>query len=666
MPMIPPLLLVLALATPVLPGPPASVRGSDEPPSRALSRELCAANRLAGTSGSLRAARWLSGHLERAGWEVEIDFRVVLLSLPRRIELRATATGAQAPLFHRLDTFDPDAVPAGDVPLFNAWSASGDVEAEVVDVGRGLRADYGRLAAEGIAVGGKIAVARYGGAYRGVKAELAEEHGCVGLLLFTDPAEDGPERGEVWPRGPWKPGWAAQRGSIYPLSRAPGDATTPGWPSPAPGAPGERLSPAETDAPLPHIPCVPIGSTHAALLLASPTPPRVRMRVDMRRELRTIHNVVARLAGREPGLVLAGNHRDAWVRGAQDAGSGTISLLRAAQHLGARARQGWQPRHTIVLGFWDAEESGLIGSTEWAEAHAEELAEHAIVYVNGDAVVSGLRFHASGTPGLEGFLSTVLDRIPAPGAEAGKSVGEEWRASFGEDAPSLGRPGSGSDYTVFLHHLGLPILDLGFGGNGGGQYHTVFDDFPMMDRFLDPTWEGHETAGLLFAELLAAFAEEGRAAFDDAAAARAMARMVNELASAEEEAEEKDGTEWLGEHRAFRLELAFVRLAEQVDLVRDRAAEGDLGRYPPFYRSLLAPDGLVGRPWFRNRLWAPGLETGYASEDLPSLRAAAAAGPEELERAFEELAGSVDALVARWHDLWMAAPNAKQEDQGGE
>jgi N-acetylated-alpha-linked acidic dipeptidase len=612
---------------------PAAAR-PDDPPARALSRELCAAPRLAGTSGSLRAARFVARVLADAGWEVEVDEREVLLSLPRRLFVAGYADPTFAgALFTERATFDPDARPAGDVPRFNAWSASGHVRGRVVDVGRGLRADYERLTAAGVDVRGAIGLARYGGSYRGVKAQLAEAAGCAGLLLFNDPAEDGPERGAVWPRGKWKPGWAAQRGSISPLAEVPGDPSTPGWASPAPGTPdARRLDPEQRDASLPGIPVLPIGSAHAGRLLDALQRGGAWAELDLEvpRDLRTIRNVIARLPGTGPELVLAGNHRDAWVRGAQDAGSGTVSLLRAAQRLGARVADGWRPPSTIVLGFWDAEESGLIGSTEWGEAHATELRAHGVAYVNADALVSGLRLRVSGAPGLDATLRAALARVPDP-ASANGTLLTQWQP----EGP-LGLPGSGSDYTVFLHHLGLPILDLGFGGNGGGQYHTAFDDFPVMDRFLDPDWRGHETAGNLLAELLFELAERGRTAFDPAEAAEAL---MHHARAAEQEADDA-GRRWLGDGGP-RVSAAFSALRDAILL-----SELELGTGPRFWQALEAPTGLTGRPWYRNQLWAPGLETGYAAETFPELRRAAERGAEPLAAAVDDLVATLDQLAA--------------------
>ncbi len=654
---------------------PAAARIQDPPPSRRLSLELTSVNRLAGTTGSMVGAHRVARELERAGWDVEIDEVDVLLSLPRRLELSIFPDArASEPAVERIEAFDPDAIPPGDVPPFSAWAKSGVVRAAVVDVGYGLREDYERLADLGVDPRGKIALARYGRSYRGVKVEMAEQRGCVGVLLFSDPADDGAVRGTTWPAGPWKPDWAVQRGSIGRMAHAPGDPSTPGWPSPAPGAAGagKRLAGAELAAVLPSLPCLPIRLRDARVLLENlkpvdvgpsddapggvlqplgPGPVEVRMAIDQPAEVRTIANVLATLRGSQTGLVLAGNHRDAWMRGAHDAGSGTVALMRAAQLLSERAATGWRPRASIVLAFWDAEESGLIGSTEWGEAHAEELREHGLLYVNADAAVSGTAFGASGTPGILGTLGAVMQRLPAPpaGSESGANLAdpapappanlwEDWVQRSGEVGPALRLPASGSDFTVFLHHLGLPVIDFGFSGSSGGQYHTYYDDFRVMDRFLDPEWKGHEMAAAFVAELLATAADLEQRLFDDAEAAREMADHARR-AGAEE-------PEWLGAERAERLAGSFEQLALAVDRALERGADRPAGA--GFYQRLERPDGLPERAWFKNRLWAPGLDTGYRSETFPSLRTAADRGAEALDRELDDLIGAVDELRADW------------------
>ena len=653
---------LVALLVPAVARPDPALQDPAPPRerARALSLELTAAPRLAGTIGSLQGALVVARRLEAAGWQVELDQRVVLLTYPRRQEFALYQDAdAERPQLARSDRFDPDAVPPGDVPIYSAWSASGKLRAPVVDVGHGLRADYERLAAAGVELRGAIALARYGRAYRGVKVDLAQEHGCVGVLLYSAPSDDGAERGPVWPEGPFKPGWAAQRGSISPMGRAPGDPSTPGVPSPAPGAQGPaRLAGAALDAALPRIPCLPIGADTAAAIQAGlarralveggpasplgPGPAEVALELDLPRELRTIVNVVARLPGRGPDLVLAGSHRDAWVRGAQDSGSGCVALLLAAEELGRRAReQGWSGEHTLVLGFWDAEEFGLIGSTEWGEANAPLLRQHALAYVNADATVSGTRLGASGTPGMLGVLRGVLERVPPaePDASAGHaSLWEQWTARAGEGGPDLGLPGSGSDFAVFVHHLGVPMLELGFGGNRGGQYHTVFDDFALMDRFLDPGWHGHALAGRALTELLATLADAPGAGFDAAEAARTLARHAREAGGESG----VDGAPWLGLERGERLARAFELLAGALEALPAREAAGHGNG---FYRALAARGGLAGREWFTNRLWTSGLETGYSAETFPPLRAAAGQGDDALEAELGDLAAAVRALL---------------------
>lgn len=645
--------LVLALATPL--------SAQSEPPSRALLKELTTSPRLAGTVGSEWGARTVRRWLEAAGFRVEYDVREVLLAYPRRIEVALFETrSAEEPLFRRIDTYDPDAVPPGDVPKYNAWAKSGRIRAEVVDCGRGLRPEFDELVAGGTDLSGKIALIRYGGSYRGVKADLASEYGCGGVLLFSDPELDGPGKGDVWPEGPWKPGWAAQRGSISPMAKAPGDPTTPGFGSPAPGAGGPpRLAGEALDALLPRIPCIPIGSDEALAILEklssgsgggiarlSRKKPEVLIDLECPRELRTVINVVATLDGARPERVIAGNHRDSWVRGANDAGGGTVSLTRAAQRLGERVRSGWKPEYTIQLCFWDAEEFGLIGSTEWVEGNAAALAREAICYVNADAAVGGTQLaRLSGAPGMLPVLETVLSRIPSQHFE-GETLWQEWIRRLRGREPSLGLPGSGSDFASFLHHLCLPVIDFSLSGGQGGQYHTAFDDFLQVERFVDPGFVGHELAGRILEELLVELATLGPLAFDGADAARALQKVAR---TAGEELD-RDERSWLGIARGERLARAFAELAEALDAAPEARRARLSAETPRLLEGLAAPDGIPGRPWFRNALWAPGLETGYSAETFPVLRAAAREGEEALDAALDALVARIEALGRTWSD----------------
>lgn len=587
------------------------------PRSRELLLELTSTTRLAGTSGSRVGAAIVAKHLEAAGWTVELDEREVLLSLPRSTSFSIySEPGAREPAVQRLASFDPDAIPPNDLPLFNSWTASGRVRGKVVDVGHGLRADFERLREQKVELKGAIALARYGKAYRGVKAQLAQEFGCVGVLLFTESSEDGGERGPVWPQGPWKPDSDAQRGSILPVSSAPGDPTTPSGPSGRPGEACERISIDEARKNLPQILCTPIGARDARALLArlaldadgkplGPGPVEVELVIDAPLELRRIVNVHGRLAGESDELVIAGSHRDAWVRGANDSGSGCVALLRAAEHLGERTKSGWRPRATLQLSFWDAEEHGLIGSTEWGEANAAMLREKCLAYINSDASVSGVNFGASGTPGLLGVLRAVSERSRT--ADGSKSLWDDWCSRATDGKPSLGLPGAGSDDAVFAHHLNVPVLNVGLSGNSGGQYHTAFDDFGVVDRFLDPGFVGHEMLGSLLANLLAEMAAHPGAGFNVTEAADAMAKLARRAADV------------IGAEHAEALAVAFFECA----LWSERADSYPWKNPQRFFELFESPEPLPGRAWFRNSLWAPALENGYGVESFPHLRASA-------------------------------------------
>jgi N-acetylated-alpha-linked acidic dipeptidase len=518
------------------------------------------------------------------------------------------------------------------------------------------------------------------------------------------------------------------------MGHIPGDPSTPGWASGKHGdASVKRVGKKELDEALPRIPCIPIGSRDAKTIQSKlgpvetkdkdgkprterlgPGPVQVHLVVDQPRDLRTLYNVVARLPGESEQCVIAGAHRDAWVRGANDDGAGTVLMLRAAQHLGRRAMAGWKPKCTILICLWDAEEFGMIGSTEWGEAKAEWLAQNAIAYVNADTGVSGPHFRgASGTPGLLGTLKDVLQRVPAaPSAEATapKTLWDEWcdsikaRSKDKVSEPRLSLPGSGSDFAVFLHHLSLPVLQFGFGDSESGQYHTTFDDFAVVDRYIDPGFVGHEIAGQFAAELLAELSERGSASFRPGEAAAELARRAREAADdiapeplaavASEGATGSDGADASTVH----IDPAVEHLAQMLRLVSDKLAAlskaseaagsnaaprdnstdasrattprdnttdtnrkltagatakdgggpSDAGsggaRAIYFYSALALPDGLPGRPWYRNRLWTPGLEDGYGSETFPTLRLAAKESTAALEREADSLIQAIQRL----------------------
>src|SRR6266478_3983383 len=449
---------------------------------------------------------------------------VVELIAPRRERLSVREAAVRS---------DPSSSNPGITPLFNGYSPSGDVTAPLVYANYGLPGDYDELKQAGVEVKGKIVIVRYGNSFRGVKAKVAEDHGAIGCIIYSDPADDGYMQGDVYPHGPWRPIAAGQRGSVQFLFNYPGDPLTPGRPA-IPGVP--RLTLEEAYADIPRIPVQPLAYDQARKLiepLKGPLRPsgfqggfpfayhvggtsdvRVHLKTDMDYQSRTLWDVVARIDGavEKDRWVVMGNHRDAWVFGAVDPNSGTTAMLELGRGLGQLMKSGWKPDRSIILGSWDAEEQGLIGSTEWAEENAAELKEKAVAYLNMDVAVSGPNFGASSVPSMWKLIHSAAQEVKDP--KTGKSIYEAWRDRARSDAadlelydangnekpaaaPRIGALGSGSDYTPFLQHLGVPSLDMGFNGDYG-VYHSAYDSFYWMAHFGDPTFQYHVAAAQIW------------------------------------------------------------------------------------------------------------------------------------------------------------------------
>jgi N-acetylated-alpha-linked acidic dipeptidase len=612
-------------------------------------RALTAVPHMAGTPASRRVAEYIRDALCSYGWQAKlVGYRAWL---PQPIEVHLELVAPRSVLLVRPeDSVEEDAASlAADVVAgFNAYSPSAEVEAEVVYVNYGLPEDYARLRQLGVTVGGRVVLARYGRSFRGVKARLAEENGAAGLILYSDPADDGSVAGDVYPRGPYRPSSGIQRGSILYVFRYPGDPLTPGIPA-TEEAP--RLAPAAA-ASLPRVPTLPIAARDAADILAhlggprvprewqgglpltyhlGPGPAAVRMRLQMDEQQRDVWNVVARLPGEhDDEWVLAGNHHDAWVFGAVDPSSGTAVLLELARALGQLAREGWQPRRTLRFGFWDAEEYGLIGSVEWVEQHRAELAQKAVAYLNLDSAVSGTRFGASGTPSLRALLREATRAVTDP--RSGRSLHEVWReqqsdpepVSAGADANlPVGLLGSGSDYTPFVHHAGVAALDFGFSGEYG-VYHSRYDSFQWMRLHGDPDFAYHAALVRLAGVVLLRLSEADLLPFDFLTYAAEVQKAVRALRA-------------LVRQRRAPLDLApvasaaagFADAAARADQALRTAAAADAGRQAAINRRLrsieqamLHPEGLAGRPWYRHTVFAPGTDTGYAAVLLPGVREA--------------------------------------------
>jgi N-acetylated-alpha-linked acidic dipeptidase len=618
-------------------------------PSTTLAREhlqtLTATPHWASSPQDHATALYVAGRFKAAGLETQIVPYSVWMNRPTSILIEAFD-----PSGHRVFSGPTLISPSGNLAAnsnipFSGSSPSGDITAQVIYANYGRLEDFQRLAELGISLKGKIVLVRYGGDFRGVKVFLAEKYGARGVLIFSDPADDGSATGEPYPGGPARPDSAAQLGSVQFLPIYPGDPTTPGIAS-LPGLPAaDRIPVDKLQYDQPTIPVNPLSASDAAHILRAlegPTAPpgwqgglpfayrlgselspvTVHLKLAQDARLRTIWDVIGRIPGTaEPDqLVLAGNHRDAWLYGAADPGSGTAALLEAVHGLGALLQHGWRPRRTIVIASWDAEEEGLIGSTEWVEQHAAELS-HAVAYFNTDVAVSGPAFNAGAVPSLRTFLYQVAAEVPSP---AGGTVLEQWKTADLQRrgltatgaTPQVGNLGSGSDYTPFLQHAGVPSTDIGSDGPFG-VYHTVDDNFDWFTRFVDPSFAyvqqqarvlGLEVLHMADADVLPynypAYAEEIRG-YLTAAQNHALSRGL-ELDFA--------GARSAADNLASAAGAAYaVQLSPPANAVAvDRALFAT-------EHALLIPSGLPLRPWYRHSIYAPGLFTGYEAEVLPGV-----------------------------------------------
>ncbi|MFQ6046642.1 MAG: transferrin receptor-like dimerization domain-containing protein, partial [Gemmatimonadales bacterium] len=574
-----------------------------------------------------------------------VERRVMLLG-PERYELEL----AEPPLEP-----DPDTRNAGVLPPYNAYAADGDVTAEVVYVNYGIPEDYRVLDSLGISVEGKVVLARYGRSWRGIKPRLAAERGAVACLLYSDPADDGYLQGDVMPRGKWRPEWGVQRGSVMDMPTYPGDPQTPGRPS----LPDAERIPLDEVATLQKIPVLPISYGDALPILRQlegavvprewrgglpvtyhlgPGPARVRMALRSDWSVRPIVNVIAVLRGTEEPekLVMAGGHRDAWTFGGRDPISGAVSLLETARAIASLARDGHRPRRSIAIASWDAEEYGLIGSTEYGEEFAERLRGNLVTYLNRESYTAG-DFGASGVHSLQPFVNEIARLVLMP--EGGQTVFQSWKeraapaglVSRGGIADvRLGALGSGSDYTVFLDHLGIPSVNLGF-GSGNGIYHSRYDTHWFFTTFGDPGFAYGERLAHLVGLFLLRLANAEVLPFDYASTAETTDQYLDELQS---EIESRDLVVDLSGVREANARLAAAARTLNAEVERILAMEaGALDAHQAALRRLnglllavedafLDPEGLPGRPWYRHQLYAPGFYTGYGVKTLPGVREA--------------------------------------------
>jgi N-acetylated-alpha-linked acidic dipeptidase len=653
---------------------------------RENSRRLSARPHHVGSPYDKDNAEWLLAQLKSYGLDAQIEEFDSLFPIPRSRKLELLgAEKFDAKLEEPTISVDPTSGQKDEqLPSYNAFSRDGDVTAPLVYVNYGSPDDYEQLDRLGISVKGAIVIARYGQNWRGLKPKLAAEHGAVGALIYSDPKDDGYFRGDTYPDGPMRPADGVQRGSVIDLPVYPGDPQTPGI-----GAgPGAKLIPLDQVQTITKIPVLPISYADAKPFLLAlggqvvpeawrgglpityktgPSETKAHLALSFNWDRKPLYDVIARIPGsaHPDQWVIRGNHHDAWVNGAGDPISGTSPELEEARGLGELLKRGWRPQRTIIYAFWDGEEAGLLGSTEWVETHAGELSTHAVAYFNSDGNGRGF-LRAEGSHSLENLVNSIAREIQDPETklsvwnrehlnEIAHSTPES-RAELRSRADlRLGALGSGSDYTAFVDHLGVPSVNLAYGGEdqGGGQYHSVYDDFYWYTHFQDTDFAYGRTLAQTAGSLVLRTADADVLPYQYSDFADTIHVYVTEVKKLADtlrlQTKERNSEIAEGVYKALEdpkkksvAPLAeptvpyfnFAPLDQASDDLTAAAAEyekalashadngGDAvnAQLLQVDRELIDPDGLPGRPWYRNLIYAPGLYTGYAVKTLPAVR----------------------------------------------
>ncbi|HMG87219.1 MAG TPA: transferrin receptor-like dimerization domain-containing protein [Terracidiphilus sp.] len=633
-------------------------------------------------------AEWLLAQLKSYGLDAKIEQFEALFPTPksRKLELLG-ATKFTAKLDEPVLAIDPTSNQKDEqLPTYNAYSKDGDVTAPLVYVNYGAPADYEQLDAMGVSVKGAIVIARYGETWRGIKPKVAAEHGAVGCIIYSDPKDDGYARGLPFPEGPMRPADGAQRGSVMDMPVYPGDPQTPGV-----GAkPGVKLIPLDQVQTITKIPVLPISYADAQPFLKSlegqtvpetwrgdlpftyrtgPSKAQAHLAVAFNWDRKPLYDVVATIPGATfpDEWVIRGNHHDAWVNGAEDPLSGASPQLEEARALGELLKQGWKPARTIIYCFWDGEEPALLGSTEWAEFHGDELKQHAVAYFNSDGNGRGF-FRAGGSHSLENFINSVAKDIDDP--ETKMSVWKrarlaarlrgtpESRTEAKSRADSrISALGSGSDYTVFIDHLGVPSANLGYGGEdeGGGQYHSVYDDFYYYTHFQDTDFLYERALAQTAGSMMMRMADADVLPYqftDQADTIHTYVTEVKKLADTmRTQIKDRNADLADGVYKAAA-DPKKTSVPPPVDVVPpyfnfaplDQAADDLTAAAADYEKAFTAhaetadpkvnalllatehtltdPTGLPNRPWFEHMIYAPGFFTGYGVKTLPAVREA--------------------------------------------
>lgn len=636
-------------------------------------------------------AEWMLAQYQEWGLEARIETFNVLFPTPKeRVVEMIAPTKFVLKLQEPALAADPASMQQSEqLPSYNAYSIDGEVTAPLVYVNYGIPADYEELERLGISVKGCIVIARYGASWRGIKPKVAAEHGAVGCIIYSDPIDDGYYEGEVYPKGPYRPAQGVQRGSVMDMPTHPGDPLTPGIGA---TANAKRLDRKEVKT-FTAIPVLPISYGDAQPLLAAlagrvapegwrgalpityrigPGPAKVHLKLQFNWDIKPIYNVIAKIPGEvyPDEWIIRGNHHDAWVNGAEDPISGMVALMEEARAFSVLLKQGWRPKRTLIYCAWDAEEQGLLGSTEWVETHAVELKQKAALYINTDGNGRGY-INMAGSHSLEKFINAVAKDIEDPETQLSAWKRSQLRGIASASTPEarkefrtrgdlrIGALGSGSDYTAFLDHLGVASLNLGFGGEGGGGiYHSIYDTFHWFTNFSDTNFVYGRALAQAAGTAAMRFAESDVLPYEFTNLAETIGKYLEELkklaTSKREEIVERNNQidegvfAAINDPRAPRLApkreetppyLNFAPL-ENANANLTRSAERYSKMVASFRESkkalpaglnkkllqaeqlLLADEGLPKRPWFKHQIYAPGFYTGYGVKTIPGVREA--------------------------------------------
>lgn len=608
----------------------------------------------AGSPRSKAVAEYILGMFQQWGLAAHIEEFEALMPYPtvRKVEVLGPKP-FEAKLKEPAIPQDPNSGDANQLPTYNAYGASGDVTGEVVYVNFGVPEDYEWLVKQGIDVKGKVVIARYGKSWRGIKVKVAAEHGALACLIYSDPHEDGYFEEDVYPKGPMRPSEGVQRGSVIDMPLYPGDPLSPGWASEK----GSKRLPMSEAKSLMKIPVLPLSYADAQPILeqltgpvvpiewrgalaityhAGPGSTRVHIKTDYDWSTRPLYDVIATIPGAESPdrWVIAGNHHDAWVNGADDPVSGAAALLETARSLAELQKQGWKPKRSIKIALWDGEEFGLLGSTEWAEKHQDELKQKAVAYLNSDSTAKGW-IHIGGSHTLEEFAREVANSIQQPASNTNlvNAALQHQRDKDTQEAHSrksftIDALGAGSDYVAFLDYLGVPSMNEGFEGAAkSGIYHSIYDSIYWYRHFSDGSYVDGKALSQFTAVALMRLADASALPFEFDRFANTVSGYVDDI---DKETKKDGGTM---DFTSLRADLAKLKqngskynvlLQKEMakgNLNADRlAALNDLLLHAE--RVLTRPEGLPNRGWYKHQIYAPGFYTGYGVKTIPGVREA--------------------------------------------